>query len=213
MDEYAVKLNNRLLKEGATDDEATRVMLQSSEKVRDAFRRLDPYVQAILIQSVFRLSPSEFGRIEPSYREIIDIAMKSNDEWVKRKAQEFQNFPKITPLNDGAIDFSVIGDPNPNAIRTIHRTQSKSREQRPFKLKKEVDPPSKSLGPPVLQEPVRHEQKTTQQPSLAISREPRPMPRAEPRAHPRNLLNADLTEAQQKREKSKPQKVISLDDF
>ena len=206
---WAIGLNNSILKEGATED-AAKALVSSIKNIRDSFALLDPYVQAVLIQSVFMLSPTDFSKIEAEYREIIELGMTSSDEWVKRKAQEFQHYPKITPPSDlDVIDFSPLSDSKPNAIKTLQRTQSKRCDATHFKLKVEVRPPSAGLPPPTLRTSVHSDRRAARQDApLAITTSTPAPPPKEKKNRPSNLVT-DMGDRRGKLEKKKPSKIIT----
>lgn len=70
-------------------------LLQNMDQIKESFNSFDPYVQAILIQSVINFSATEFEKISKDYFELISIAKDSPSEWVRRKAFEFSEYPKI----------------------------------------------------------------------------------------------------------------------
>lgn len=151
-DKFARTVNNHLYKIGATKDATQFMIPEKIEKIRDSFDFLDPYVQAILIQSVVNLESRDFDRIADVYKEIIAAGMKSVHDWVRRKAIEFSTFPEFN-LGDQLvddIDLSKLNDSRQNAIRGLKRTQSRQHDTMHFRLDEPVSAPSGRLPTPRL---------------------------------------------------------------
>lgn len=110
-----IKLNH-LLRPNATL-EANKQLLQNIDQIKENFNLYDPYIQAVLIQSVINLSASDFDKISKDYFELIKIAKDSQDEWVRRKAFEFSEYPKIkieddirTSLDIAPLETLLLGN-------------------------------------------------------------------------------------------------------
>jgi hypothetical protein len=147
---FATRLNTTLLKPGATM-EASKYMTSSIRKILESFTLIDPYVQAVLLQSVIHISASDFDGIRPEYSELIVLARDSEDEWVRRKAAEFQHFPQLTIDEDiTEFDFSGVFSEKPMALPTISPAASGHRDAVHFTLRQMVKRPSDGLPPPKL---------------------------------------------------------------
>jgi hypothetical protein len=176
--DFAHTLNKALLKQGATNEAAKFMTPLQIPKVLEAFDFVDPYVQAVLLQSVILLSMAEFRAIAHDYTELVDRSATSPDEWVRRKAAEFRNYPELAIDPDVAdFDFSCVAGQEQAVLRPVQRTKSKMHDPIHFSLREEVRPPSQSLPPPKLPQPQQAAPKQPQvQPMNLSIADPKPAP-------------------------------------
>lgn len=212
---------NSLMRLNATI-EAKKQLIQNIGQIKVNFKLYDPYIQAVLIQSVVNLTEPEFGKISNDFHEIIDIAKDSPNEWVRRKAFEFSDFPKIkidTDINDNfdisSLENFLLGSTYGNADSGEIIPES---DEEVELLDPDLKPPSSSLKPPVplRKREQRVEHKAVAENPLSIPSAPRvqrpPMnnqqPYRRPNESPSNRINL------QPQVKKKEKKVLSeLPDF
>jgi hypothetical protein len=107
--EFANFINTALLKQDATIEASKHMNGAGIRRIINCFSIIDPYVQAVLLQSVITLPSHEFEAIKTEYSELIGLVSDSEDEWVRRKAAKFRNFPELTVDDDVAeFDFSEV---------------------------------------------------------------------------------------------------------
>ncbi|KAH0793648.1 hypothetical protein GPJ56_002369 [Histomonas meleagridis] len=150
---YADTLNKLIRRPGASDQAAKTLSPNSIQRVIDNFHLLDPYIQAIIVQSVINLKIEEFNKIAEPYAQLIELANQSENEWVKRTAFQFKDYPIITPCDDiNTFDLSAIDVLQSAQIQINPQVQH-------FKSNMIIKPPSASLPPPKL--PERKPENTT----------------------------------------------------
>ena len=146
--EFARQQNRLLMNSNKTLD-AYKLLIDPNklDKIKASFDFIDPYCQAVLIQSVINLDSRQFSSIEQKYREIIAKGLQSPDEWVKRTAHRFSEFPKIITDEDidSALDISALE--SIKAQRTTSGTFINYIEER---LDPTIKPPSQEIQQPVL---------------------------------------------------------------
>lgn len=174
--DFAHTLNKALLKQGATNEAAKYMTPLLIPKVLEAFEFVDPYVQAVLLQSVILLSMADFRAIAHEYTELVDRSATSPDEWVRRKAAEFRSYPELTIDPDIAdFDFSCVAGQEQAVLRPLQRAKSKAHDPIHFSLREEVKPPSQSLPPPKLPQPQQAAPRQAQaQPTNLSIADPKP---------------------------------------
>jgi hypothetical protein len=93
-------------------------------KILEAFDFVDPYVQAVLPQSVILLPTEKFRAIEHEYAQLVELSATSPDEGVRRKAAEFGHYPKLTIDRDIAdFDFSGVAGQEQAVLHEIEGQQ------------------------------------------------------------------------------------------
>jgi hypothetical protein len=151
--DFASFINTNLLKPGATIEASKHMNHNGIHRILGSFSIIDPYVQAVLLQSVINIPLHEFELIQNEYSQLIDLASNSEDEWVRRKASEFRNYPHLTVDEDiSEFDFSGVFDENPTSSATFQRTPSAQRNPVHFQLLMPMRTPSDQLPP--LQRPT-----------------------------------------------------------
>jgi hypothetical protein len=158
---FVDRLNAILRKPGATIEASRYISPDRVHRIVETFPSLDPYVQGVILQSVIALTPDDFGAIRNEYLELLAVTRESQDDWVRRKAGEFENCPELSIDDDiTELDFSGLSDDRPTALLIGEDDQPESRH---FSWKEVVRPPSTELpaprlsqksGPAVLAKPV-----------------------------------------------------------
>jgi hypothetical protein len=169
---FASFLNSSFWKADATQEASRYMTSQYIQKIKDCFHLIDPYVQAILLQSVINLTTSQFERIATDHHELCAMCATSEDEWVRRTALAFSEYPKLTVGDDILeFDFQFLSDPKPSPVSNVRRAASRSHVESPhFHLNEPVVPPSQRLPPPRLPQQQSEGPRRIQQPlSLGIS--------------------------------------------
>jgi hypothetical protein len=136
---FAVWLNARLQKPGATIEASEYMTGPTIRKIIAWFSLIDPYVQAVVIQSVIALSPTEFSLIQNDYSDLIRLASHSEDDRVRKKAAEFRDFPRLT-FDEESPEFNFTNrfDDQPMAA-VIEGTDEAGTD---FRWREEIKPPS-----------------------------------------------------------------------
>jgi hypothetical protein len=186
--DFANMLNATLLKPGATMEAFRHMTGATIHRVIASFPLLDPYVQGIMLQSVINLSLPEFDAIQGGYSELIRLARQAEDEWVRRKAAEFQNFPQLTIDEEVTeLDFPGVFDDQPMVVPAAAPADP---EEMHFTWREDVKPPSSELPPPRM--PQKTQQLPVQRPPPParplIAPPPVPPPRPPPWAPPEKDL-------------------------
>lgn len=216
MSDSMLNLNN-LIRENATL-EAKKQLLQNIGQIKKFFNEYDPYIQAILIQSVINISEDEFSKIASEYHELIDMAKQSSNEWVKRKADEFSDFPKIKIDEDIHNDFDIspleellLGSTEGNFNSEEQDVDSVEELE---KLDHHLQPPHSYLKPPVPIRKSEHnsQSKATTENLLSIPSAPRVQRPPNQQPHrPNEIPNRPNYQPQTKK---KEKKILSeLPDF
>jgi hypothetical protein len=146
--EFANFINTTLLKQGAMIEASKHMNLPAIRRIIPCFSIIDPYVQAVVLQSVINLPSHEVDAIKTESSEMIGLASDSEDEWVRRKAAEFRNFPEL--IVDDAIaefDFSGVFPDKPTGLLTFQRGSSAQRNRVHFTLAVSEMAPSNLLPP------------------------------------------------------------------
>jgi hypothetical protein len=144
--DFANSLNAALLKPGATMEASQYLTGSIIHRVIASFPVLDPYVQAVLLQSVLNLPAPQFDAIHNEYFDLIRLARDSEDEWVRQKANEFQNYPSLTIDHEGPkFEFRGGFDDQPMIVPPDRQT---SLDEVHFTLNEDVKPPSSELPAP-----------------------------------------------------------------
>jgi hypothetical protein len=78
--EFANFIYTALLKQGATIEASKHMNGAGIHRIMNCFSIIDPYVQAVLLQSVINLPSHEFEVIKTEYSELIGLASDSEDE-------------------------------------------------------------------------------------------------------------------------------------
>ena len=194
---YADTLNKLIRRPGASDSASKVLNLNTIQRVFDNFHLLDPYIQAIIVQSVINLTNEEFKKISEPYSKLIELANQSENEWVKRTAFQFKNYPTITPCEDmNTFDLSAIDVPqshNQNNPQVHH-----------FVSNMVVKPPSESLPPPKLPEKKAEN-------VVRIEPERRSLFIPESRSSSNNVLST-TRRVESRINEGKTRKMLNLDD-
>ena len=98
------RLNDTLMNPNSTEDASKRI--DSNEKFEElcqSYQQIAPYVKTVRIQSVIFLDDKKFHEIRHSFQKFIALAIKDEDEWVRRTAQIFQNYPEMEIPDDFII--------------------------------------------------------------------------------------------------------------
>lgn len=98
------------IKEIKLIDYAYDYLLKYSDILVEAFDDLNEYTQSTFIQSVLYASREEFDSIKDNFKIIIDKAKNSTDDWVKKTAETFEDYPNI---KRGVIDDDYSSFINP----------------------------------------------------------------------------------------------------
>lgn len=94
---FVQQISNNLGKLGSTKNGASYLCPKEIGRVSKIFKYLDPYVQAVLLQSVVYVPNYENSPdIIKGYKSLIDQGLQSSDEWVLSTSRAFQNYPQIT---------------------------------------------------------------------------------------------------------------------
>ena len=104
---YANSLNKTLLRVEATEDARNQLMKSKMKLLKEAFPYIDPYVQCVILQSVIYLNKNQFNDIKNDYFLLIESVKNSSDEWVRRKAFEFSEYPTIQTDQDINESFDM----------------------------------------------------------------------------------------------------------
>lgn len=164
---YATSLNSSLIKAGAAEEASNQLRPNNMQRLVDNFSRFDPYVQAILIQSVVFLSDQQYSQISEDYQKLIEFGKASTNDWLKRTATRFENYPNISHL-DEQIHIEIPEGVGKSFISTS--SEVSNTDPIHFRLSPEntIKPPSASLRPPQLFKPSNEvKQATTNDTSLA----------------------------------------------
>ncbi|OHT10387.1 hypothetical protein TRFO_20343 [Tritrichomonas foetus] len=183
VNDTARNLNKVLLRKNAIV-EAKKWIKSDIDNILKDFNQLDPYVQSCLIQCVIGLSTEEFDKISDKYFQIINIALGSHEEWVKRVANEFAHYPKIHVDDDINERFdisalSIITGEQISSTSTSNESETtdlSSQEIEPLDF--DLKPPSLSMKPPRLshkkQQQSGHTVQRVSSSNLSIPSNPRP---------------------------------------
>ena len=103
--------------------EAKKQLIQNIGSILENFNNIDPYVQGVLILGAINLSPSEFRNISSEYGRLIDKAKSSDDEWVRRIANEYSQYPNI-PFQRPFLPPAALTNPTRRCLQCFTLYQS-----------------------------------------------------------------------------------------
>jgi hypothetical protein len=209
--DFIERINTTLRKPGATIEASQYLSRDKIHRIIEIFSQIDPYVQGVLLQSVINLSSDGFESIEKEYLELLSLARDISDEWVHRKAKEFERFPVLTIDEEiTELKFSGLFEDYPTALNISEDTEP---EIRHFSWKDEVKPPSYELPPPRL--PQKSGPKTAPLPLSTSTSIPRSRPSS---TFPFPPSSSAITGKEKEKEKEKEikqtkKKAVSLEEL
>jgi hypothetical protein len=207
---YANSINETLLKPGTTRKASEYMTADRISRILESFPLMDPYVQAVLLQSVVHISSDEFHAIRPEYSKLIDIASDSRDQWVRRKAAEFRTFPRLTVDDDiSEFDFSGVFDDTQSILPTFQRDSPEQRGPVHFSMVRPVKAPSDEL-PPI---PRPMAPRALVPPPERLPPRPIPAPRAMPERDVERNREREKEREREREMKKNKKKVFSIEEL
>ena len=225
-------MNDNVWNQNSTEDASKRIdSVDKIDELCQNYQQIDPYVKAILIQSVIFLDNQKFNEVEQAYHRLIEKAENDNDMWVQRTAKIFKNYPNLEIPDDFVIQGPLVEDNNfidpfkaPEFVNETHKDFHCEQMTIPRPPSESIEPP-KAIDPrskdihreqqmpkPSMQQPIRPPDANHQQFQPPIQQIPKPEKKEKkvlPMVPPPKQEKIPIKVEQPKKEK-KTKKVISF---